>query len=110
MPVTELIRKTKEGLLFKIYVQPRAAGNTVAGIHGDALKIRLTAPPVEGAANKMCLRFLSKQLNVPGSALEIKSGHSSRTKIILCRCDQTKGSKTELPKVKKALAALYRKP
>ncbi len=106
----ELIRKTKEGFLFKIYVQPRAAKNTVAGIHGNALKIRLTAPPVEGAANKMCLQFLSKQLNIPKSALEIESGHSSRSKKILCRCNQTKGSKTEFTKVKKALTALYWKP
>jgi len=107
--VTELIRKIKEGFLFKIYVQPRSSQNVVSGIHGDALKIRLTAPPVDGAANKLCLQFLSKQLNIPRSALEIESGHSSRSKRILCRCEQTKGSKTEFTKVKKALTALYRK-
>ena len=105
--MTELIRKIKEGFLFKVYVQPRSSQNAVAGIHGDALKIRLTAPPVDGAANKMCLQFLSKQLNVPRSALEIESGHSSRSKRILCRCEHTKGSKTEVTKVEKALEALY---
>ena len=106
--MTELIRKTKKGFLFKIVVQPRSAKTAVAGIHKDALKIRLTAPPVDGAANKMCLQFLAKQLKVPKSALQIESGHSSRNKRILCRCEQIKGSKTEFSTVKKALETLYK--
>lgn len=104
----ELIKRHKNGFLISVYVQPRAAKNTIAGIHGQALKIRLTAPPVDGAANKMCLQFLAKQLNVPRSALQIESGHSSRTKTVLCRCEEVKGSKIECARIKSALDALYK--
>ncbi len=105
--MTESIRETEAGLFFKIYVQPRASQNTVAGIHGNAIKLRLTAPPVDGAANKMCLQFLSKQLKVPRSALQIESGHNSRSKTILCSCEHSRGSKTEFKKVKRTLTSLY---
>ncbi|MCG6909942.1 MAG: DUF167 domain-containing protein [Deltaproteobacteria bacterium] len=71
------------GLAFKVYVQPRASKNQIVGRHGDALKIKLKAPPVEGAANKMCVRFLAECLGLPKSKVEIKSGHSSRTKLLL---------------------------
>lgn len=104
----ELIKKDKEGYRFSIYVQPRAAKNAVAGIHDQALKIRLTAPPVDGAANKMCLQFLAKQLKVPKSALQIESGHSSRRKTVLCRCEQVEDSKIECTKVKTSLESLCR--
>lgn len=80
------IKKNNNGVIFKIYVQPKASKNAVVGLHDDALKIRLTAPPIDGAANKMCIKFLSKQLDIPKSALEIISGHTSRTKLIFIRC------------------------
>jgi uncharacterized protein (TIGR00251 family) len=57
----------------------------IAGSQGDALKIKLTAPPVDGSANKMCVQYLAKWLNVPKSSIEIISGHSSRTKRLLLR-------------------------
>lgn len=79
------ITEKKEGLFFKIAVQPRASRNQVVGLKGDALKIKLTAPPVDGAANKACLQFLAKTLGLPKSALTIHSGASSRTKLILLR-------------------------
>ncbi len=101
------LKKHADGYIINVYVQPRAAKNAVAGIHDQALKIRLTAPPVDGAANKMCLQFLAKQLNVPKSALQIKSGHSSRRKTVLCHCEQVKGSKIEFAKVKAALETLF---
>ena len=104
-----LITKTANGYLLNVYVQPRAAKNAVAGIHGQALKIRLTAPPVDGAANKMCLQFLAKQLKVPKAALQFESGHSSRNKTIFCRCEQAEGSKIGSTKVKAALEALIGK-
>ena len=53
-----------------------------AGIYGDTLKIKLTAPPVDGAANKMCINFLAECLKVSRSSLEIISGHSNRVKKI----------------------------
>ena len=103
-----LIKRQENGFLISVYIQPRAAKNAVAGLHDQALKIRLTAPPVDGAANKMCLQFLAKQLKVPKSALQIESGHSSRRKTILCRCERVKGSKIECTKVKTSLESLCR--
>jgi len=100
------IRSHKEGLRITVYVQPRAAKNTVAGLHANALKLRLTAPPVDGAANKMCVEFLAKKLDNPRSALHIQSGHTSRTKTVLCRCDQDKNAKLTCKKVRKSIEAL----
>jgi uncharacterized protein (TIGR00251 family) len=67
-------------LILKIYVQPRASKNQVAGLHGDALKIRLTAPPVDGEANKMCTQYLAKLFKLPKSAVQLVAGQTSRTK------------------------------
>ena len=80
--------KHPKGISFKVYVQPKASRNEIAGMYGDALKIRLTAPPVDGAANKMCLKYLAKCLSVPASRLDILSGHSSRTKHVLLKNEQ----------------------
>jgi len=75
--------KNPKGITFKIFVQPKSSKNMITGIYGDALKIKLTAPPVDGAANKMCIKFLAKCLKVPKTSLEIISGHTSRTKYVL---------------------------
>jgi hypothetical protein len=75
-------------MVFKVFVQPRSSKNKVVGIHGDALKVKVAAPPVAGAANKMCLKFLAKCLAVPYFRLEIISGHNSRTKQVLFRLEQ----------------------
>ena len=79
------IRETADGIVFKIFVQPKSSRNMIAGAHGDALKVKLTAPPVDNAANKLCVKYLAKCLKVPKSALEIVSGHTSRTKQLLLR-------------------------
>lgn len=63
-------------------VQPRASGNGVAGLFEDAVKLRLTAPPVEGEANEACRTFLAKLLSVPRSHVEILSGSTGRNKTI----------------------------
>jgi uncharacterized protein (TIGR00251 family) len=67
----------------------------IVGLHGDSLKLKVTAPPVEGVANKMCVKFLAKRLSVSPSALEIISGHGSRTKKILLKSEQTPPSEEE---------------
>jgi len=73
-------------LLLSLYVQPRSSRNELAGLHGDALKLRLTAPPVEGRANKAVVSFLAKLLKIPKSAILIKSGLQSRSKkLVLSR-------------------------
>jgi len=65
-----------------VRVQPRASRNEVAGLDGETLKIRLTAPPVEGEANAACLKFLAKLLDLAPSRLAIIQGERSRTKVI----------------------------
>jgi hypothetical protein len=79
------IRESPEGVVFKVLVQPRGARNEIVGLQGDALKIRLTAPPVEGAANKMCREILAKSLKTRKSDIEIIHGRSARAKKILVR-------------------------
>ena len=89
------IRQTPEGVVFKVLVQPRSSKNMISGLHDDALKIKLTAPPVDNAANQMCLKFLAKCLCVSKSCLEISTGHNSRHKQILLRSDHNNPSADE---------------
>lgn len=69
-----------DGVLFHVHVQPRASRNEVAGLHGEAVKVRLQAPPVEGEANATLVAFLAERLGVGRRAVEIVSGHHSRVK------------------------------
>ncbi|MCD6429957.1 MAG: YggU family protein [Deltaproteobacteria bacterium] len=75
-------RETSEGVTFRVHVQPRAARNRLQGMHDDALKISLTAPPVEGAANRLCRDFLAGLLELPRARVEVVGGHKSRRKTI----------------------------
>jgi uncharacterized protein (TIGR00251 family) len=79
------IRETPEGVVFKAAIQPKAAKNEIVGLKGDALKVKLTAPPVEGAANRMCVEFLARCLKVRKSDIEIVRGKGSRNKQVLVR-------------------------
>jgi uncharacterized protein (TIGR00251 family) len=74
------VKPTGQGLTFNVYVQPRASKCAIVGIHQNALKIRLTAPPVKGAANKQCIEVLAKALGLAKSDLAITSGHGHRQK------------------------------
>ena len=76
------IRDTASGATFQVKVQPRAKKNAITGEIGDALKVALTAPPVEGRANEACIAFLAKFLNVPRSSVTIAAGESSRQKLV----------------------------
>ncbi len=76
------IEETADGVVFDIRVIPRSSRSELAGIHGDVLKLRVTAPPVEGAANKECIRFLSEVLGVKRSQVQIIAGHRSKNKKI----------------------------
>lgn len=103
------IKKTN-GISFKVYVQPKASNNQIVGMHGDAIKIRLTAPPVDGSANKMCLKFLSKCLSVPSSRLEIIAGQSCRTKYVLLRSENDKVDANDIKQLKQLIEkSLYSK-
>jgi len=80
------LRERSDGaVLLAVHVQPRAAKNELAGLHDGALKLRLTAPPVEGKANKAVVGFLADLLQLPKSALSIASGSKNRRKQILVR-------------------------
>ncbi len=70
------------GVTFAVRVVPRASRNEIVGVHGDALKVRLTAPPVEGRANEALVAFLAKRLGVRKSQVEIVAGATSRRKMI----------------------------
>jgi uncharacterized protein (TIGR00251 family) len=76
------IHGTPQGSTFAVRVQPRARKNAIVGEHGDALKLALTAPPVEGRANKACIEFLAEFLKVPRSSVTIAAGETSRNKVI----------------------------
>lgn len=65
-----------------VHVQPRAKRTEIAGRHGDAIKVRLAAPPLDGAANAELLRFLAERLGVPKSAFRIASGATGRRKTL----------------------------
>jgi uncharacterized protein len=73
----------KDGAVtFAIRVHPRAKKNAISGELGDALKVSLTAPPVDGKANEACVDFLAKLLKVPKSSVSIAAGQTSRNKVV----------------------------
>ncbi len=76
------LKETPTGVQFAVRVVPGASKNEVSGIQDDALKIRLTAPAVEGKANRACVDFLAGLLGVRRSALAIASGEKSRRKTV----------------------------
>jgi len=77
-----LIHESPTGVTFAIKVQPRARKNAVVGTLGNALKVSLTAPPVDGKANQACIDFFAKLLKVPRSSVTIAAGQTSRNKVI----------------------------
>lgn len=77
-----LIQNTEAGSTFAVKVHPRAKKNAITGEVGDALKVSLTAPPVDGKANDACIEFFAKVLKVPRSSVTIAAGQTSRNKVI----------------------------
>ncbi len=77
------LRQTDAGVETFLYIQPRASRNKVVGLQGEELKIALTAPPVDGAANVACCHFLAKLCGLPRSRVRLISGDTSRHKRIL---------------------------
>jgi uncharacterized protein (TIGR00251 family) len=71
-----------DAVRFSVRLQPRASKNEIVGLQGISLKVRVTAPPVEGMANDALVELLSKELQTPRRNVCIVSGHSSRTKVI----------------------------
>ena len=81
--MSDWLRVAADGrLTLTLHIQPGAKKTEVAGEHGDALKIRLAAPPVDGKANAALLAFIAGRLGVPKSAVTLKSGQTSRRKVV----------------------------
>jgi uncharacterized protein (TIGR00251 family) len=76
------LNETAKGVTFSIKVQPRARKNAITGTVGDALKLALTAPPVEGRANQAIIEFFAELFEIPRSSVTIASGETSRNKVI----------------------------
>lgn len=76
------IRDSPAGATFSVKVHPRAKKNAITGEVGDALKVALTAPPLEGRANEACVAFFAELLNVSRSSVTIAAGQSTRNKVI----------------------------
>lgn len=76
------ITETADGITFTVHVQPRASRSEICGVQGEELKLRLTSPPVEDAANRQCVEFLARQLGVAKSRVSIVAGAKSRHKTV----------------------------
>jgi len=74
--------KNKKDLILKIKVEPRSSKSAIVGPYGDALKVKLTSPPVEGKANKELIALLSKELKIPKKDIELIAGQSSKNKTV----------------------------
>jgi len=83
MVMSRVIQDTSEGAVLSVHVQPKAARTEYVGMHGAALKFRVAAPPLEGAANEALCRFLAAQFSLPISAVVMQSGKASRRKRVL---------------------------
>jgi uncharacterized protein (TIGR00251 family) len=103
----KFFQEDSNGIILKVFIQPRSSKNMIAGQHGDALKIKLTAPPVDDAANRMCIQYLAKCLKIPKSSIEIISGHTSRTKRLLLRYKNEKNeSGAEQNRIRSLISSL----
>ena len=77
------LRQVPQGVELRILAQPRASRDQLAGVQGDELKVRLAAPPVDGAANVACCEFFARLCKLPKSHVTLASGESSRHKRLL---------------------------
>lgn len=78
-------RWQEKDLLLRIWLQPRASRNEIVGLHGDEIKLRLTAPPLDNKANTQLRRFLAREFGVRPGQVELRHGHSSRHKRVCIR-------------------------
>ncbi len=77
------VQESARGITFAVKVHPRARKNAITGTMGDALKLALTAPPVEGRANQAAIEFFADLFEIPRSSVTIASGETSRNKVVL---------------------------
>jgi uncharacterized protein len=79
------VSETSAGLTVHLHVSPRAKFSEIAGLHNGALKVKITAPPVDDAANRAIIEYFSKLLGIPRSNLKILAGNKSREKVLLIK-------------------------
>lgn len=77
------VRDSPDGAVLTIHVQPNASKTEFVGLHGGALKFRVASPPVDGVANETLCAHLAKLFGLPGKAVTVQSGQSSRKKRVL---------------------------
>ena len=77
------VRETDKGVIFSVHVLPRSKKEGVAGLYGDAVKVRISAPPVGGAANKALIKLLARLLGIPKGNVEILRGETGRDKQVI---------------------------
>jgi uncharacterized protein (TIGR00251 family) len=75
-----IVQDSKNGAVLTVHVQPKASRTECVGIHGDALKIRVAAPPIDGAANEELIRFIASRCAIPRASVLIQSGAEGRHK------------------------------
>jgi len=80
-----LVKESKKGCTFEIKVTPHASRAHIAGRQDNALKLKVTAMPVEGAANEACIKLLAKELGLKKSQMEIFTGQKSRKKAVMVK-------------------------
>ena len=79
-PDQPLVTALADGIILSLHIQPRASRNQVCGMQDNQLKLRLTSPPVDGAANRLCREYVAELFDVSKSSVEIISGETSRHK------------------------------
>ncbi|KGQ70453.1 hypothetical protein A1D23_01275 [Chelonobacter oris] len=83
------LERTENGLRLKILLQPKAGKDRIVGLHGEELKITVTAPPIDGQANAHLLKFLGKQFNVAKTSIVLEKGELSRHKQLFIPAPKT---------------------
>lgn len=83
--MTNLIEATKDGVVLRVMVQPNAGRTSYVGLHGDALKFQIAAPPVDGAANEALCAFVAKQLGLPKRSVVVGAGQTGRRKRLVVK-------------------------
>jgi len=94
MSAPRCFQSSDSGTLLRLRIQPRASRDEIVGLHGEDLKVRISAPPVDSAANDSLIKYLSKQLDMPNSKVQHVKGQTSQNKTILLTETQPK----DLPK------------
>jgi uncharacterized protein (TIGR00251 family) len=104
------IKASRQAITFKVVVQPRSSKAAIVGTHLDMLKIKLTAAPVDGAANKQCLQLIAKALGLPKSWLSIDTGQTGRQKQIRIQPRKGLWDASELKALQRKIRALAENP